>query len=336
MSAARVLELVERAFDYRGYVTVTCHDGKQVVGFVYDRSDDDVAMIDERAVDHIHLAIDDIADVAFTGEDSAEKARKSWERRRGVPESRETSAWGDWVERPTLIVVALPSELRAVAGVIDAKIRGDAARGWLGEERATALAVGVGGGAARAIAAEQPALVISCGFAGALDAALAPGDLVLASSVCDESGERFAVAESVLRVARQALGKERRLAQGELWCATRVAATREEKRALARPGRMAVDLESWAVARAARRAGIPWLALRVVLDPLEVELPGFARDVGARHTRRAVRHALSGPRAALELVRLGFRAHTASHSLARALYRLAPVLGHLAPPARSS
>ncbi|MDB4954951.1 MAG: hypothetical protein JWO36_2520 [Myxococcales bacterium] len=329
MSDARITELIERAFDYRGYVTVSRRDGSKLVGFVYDRGPAHVEMFDERAVTHIRIAIEEIADVAFTGEDSAAKAQQSWERRRGSLEPRETSAWGDWADRPTLILVALPLELRGVARVLGSEMRGDVARGRLGDDRVIACAVGVGGGAAHVIAAEQPRLVVSCGFSGALDASLGPGDLVLGSSVCDESGESFTAAASVLRITRQALAGQVRVAEGELLCATRVATTREDKRMLARPGRLAVDLESWAAACAAEQAGIPWLALRVVLDPLDVDLPAFTRELHRRYLGSALRHALGGPRAAIELTRLGLRARTANRSLERALRRLVPVLGAL-------
>src|SRR6185369_2136168 len=103
---------------------------------------------------------------------------------------------------------------------------------------AVGLTVGIGGGAAQAVTAERPQIVISGGFAGALDPQLLPGDLVLASSVRDETGEALAVADPVLRAARQALaaGVPGRVAEGEILCATRVATTASDKRALARPG----------------------------------------------------------------------------------------------------
>ena len=111
--------------------------------------------------------------------------------------------------------------------------------------------------------------------------------------------------------------------------ATRVAATRDETRGLAGPGRIAVDLESWAVARAAARAQVPWLALRVVVDPLDADLPAFARERHDGYVLPALRHALRGPRAMLELVRLGFRADTAIRALQQALLHLAPTLSRL-------
>jgi adenosylhomocysteine nucleosidase len=331
MSGPRIEELVERAFGYRGYVTLWQRDGTQRIGFVYGRGPGHVEMFDETATSRVRVALDDIANITLTGEDSAAKAHEIWERRRGSLESAVTSAWGDWEERPALVLVALAMELRSVAAALGAT--GDAAivRGWMGERRAVALAVGPGGGAAHAVEAERPHLVISCGFCGALDGALRSGDVVLASSVCDETGDSLRVPEPIVRVARDALAGHATVAVGEILCATRVAATREEKQALARPGRRAVDLESWAAARAARDAGIPWLGLRVVLDPLDVALPAFTRELRRSYLAPAVRHALGGPQAALDLVRLHQRARTASRALGRALHRLGPVVADLGP-----
>lgn len=329
MELVELVELVEQAVDYRGHVTIERHDGSRLVGFVYDSAASHIEMFDERATDRIRVAYAEIASITLSGEDSAAKARHTWERRRDSLEPRETSGWGDWEQRPTLILVALPIELRAIAPVLGSKVRGSTVTGTLGGDRVIARAVGVGGGAAHVVAAERPRLVISCGFSGALHASLGPGDLVLASCVRDEGGEAVAVRESVLRIARRALDERIRIAEGEILCATRIAATCTDKRALARPGRLAVDLESWAAARAADRAGIPWLALRVVVDPFEIELPPFAGEVRAGYLASALRHALGGPGVVLELARLGIRTAIALRSLRRAMQELLPVLGRL-------
>ncbi|HEX5064078.1 MAG TPA: hypothetical protein VFV99_32100 [Kofleriaceae bacterium] len=328
MTDTRLMQLVQQAFDYRGYVTVVRHDGSSLVGFVYQQDVAEIAMFDEDATQRVTVPLRDIADISITGDDSAARAQRRWERRRDSLEARETSAWGEWEQRPTLILVALPIELRGIASVLRSKVRGTSASAMLGEHRVIARAVGVGGGAAHVVAADRPSLVINCGFAGALEKSLGAGDLVLASSVRDESGESVMARESVLRIARRALAYTQ-VAEGELLCATRIAATREDKRILARPGRLAVDLESWASARAAERAGIPWLALRVVLDPLEIDLPRFASEAREHYVPSVVRHTLRGPRAVLDLARLGTRTAIAFRSLRRAMQQLMPVLGEL-------
>jgi adenosylhomocysteine nucleosidase len=330
MSDTRISELVEQAFGYRGHVTVQRHDGSKLIGYVYDRDPAHVEMFDEQGTSRIRIAIREIADITLTGEDCAATSQRNWERRHGRLESQQSSAWGDWEERATLILTALPIELHSIASALGAPVRGATACRTLGDDRVVARAIGVGGGAAQIVAAERPRLVISCGLAGALVGSLRSGDLVLASSVRDESGDRVIARESVLRVVRDALSGCGRLVEGELLCTTRIAATRDDKRALAHPSRCAVDLESWTIAQAADRAHIPWLALRVVLDPLDVDLPAFAGEVRADYVTSMLRYAFSGPRPALAVVRLGLRASLALRSLQRAMQALAPVLGALA------
>jgi uridine phosphorylase len=167
---------------------------------------------------------------------------------------------------------------------------------------------------------------VSCGFAGGLDDAAAPGDLVLATTVSDDSGDAIAAPAQLRAAAANALAGMR-FHQGELICTSSVAATQTSKRALARPGAIAVDMESHPVARAAQEAGIPWLALRAIVDPLDSALPPFARTAQSGYVWPALRHALSGPGATLELVRLGLRAKKAGAALEEALRRVAPVFG---------
>jgi len=327
MRDTRIDELIERALDFRGFVTLSRHDSTQLVGFMYDRGAQHVELFDGDSTERVRVAIADIADIAIDGEDAAAKAQAIWERRRGALEPSETPIWGDWADHATLLVVALPLELRAVRNVIGAK--GPMTAGRFGDHRAIGLAVGVGGGTARAIAEHQPRLVISCGFSGALDPTLRAGDIVLATSVCDDNRDSISVDDTVLRSARHALDGVQRVREGEIVCTVRVAATSDEKRALVRRGRLAVDLESWAAAHAAKKAGIPWLGLRVVLDPMHADLPAFTRDLHASYVWPAVRHALRGPRAMLELARVGLRARIALSSLERALLRIARSVGSL-------
>ena len=329
MTEARIAELVERALEYRGFVTLRRHDGSKLVGFVYDRGSNHVELFDTAADKRIRLGLEDIADVALTGEDFAAKAHAIWERRQGTLEPRETSAWGDWTVHPILVAVALPAELRAVARALAVTDRPSSMR--VDSGNVVALAVGVGGDIAPAIIAYQPRLVITAGFSGALDPWLRSGDVVLATRVCDEAGEHVDAPDSLVDVTRRALEARGRVAVGELVCARRVAATADDKRALARPGRLAVDLESLSAARAARDHGVPWLAVRAIVDAMDVELPAFTRQVHASYLGPALRHALGGPRAMLELARLAIRAGIASRSLQRALHAIAPALSEAHP-----
>jgi hypothetical protein len=115
--------------------------------------------------------------------------------------------------------------------------------------------------------------------------------------------------------------------EGELICTTSVAATPAEKRALARPLALAVDMESHPAARAAVDAGIPWLALRAIVDPLEATLPPFTREQQEDYLRPALQFAFSGPRAVADLFRLAAGARRAGAALEAALRRLGPACG---------
>ena len=141
-------------------MTVSRRDGARVVGFVYDRGPTHIEMFDETATRRFRVPVDEIAEIELTGDDTAARAQRMWEKRKGSLEPTDTSVWGSWQEeRPILVIVALPQELRSVAAVLGAKIQGTVARGRFGEARAVALAVGMGGGAAQIVAREKPRLV---------------------------------------------------------------------------------------------------------------------------------------------------------------------------------
>src|SRR2546426_12261751 len=147
MTDSRVAELVERAFDYRGYITLRRSDGSELVGFVYDRSTTHVELFDEAAAHRVRVPLTEVADIAFTGEDAARKSQQMWERRKGTLEPRDTSAWGEWREaRPILVLVALDGGVRSVGRAFRPSRRGNPARGRCSRTDGAALARGVSGG----------------------------------------------------------------------------------------------------------------------------------------------------------------------------------------------
>src|SRR2546428_1513178 len=157
MTDSRLPELVERAFDYRGYITLRRSDGSELVGFVYDRNATHVELFDEAATHRVRVPLAEVADITFTGEDTARKSQQMWERRKGTLEPRETSAWGEWRGAgPILLLVALAGGLRTVARAFGLLRRGNLARGRVSGTDVAAPAVGVGGGARGALIAEQP------------------------------------------------------------------------------------------------------------------------------------------------------------------------------------
>jgi hypothetical protein len=74
---------LEKAFDYRGDITITCKDGSKVEGYLFDRrsastlKDSFVRLYPRNSNDKVAVSYADIAGLAFTGRDTA--AGKSWE-----------------------------------------------------------------------------------------------------------------------------------------------------------------------------------------------------------------------------------------------------------------
>jgi hypothetical protein len=73
---------LEKAFDYRGDVTIMRKDGSTVEGYVFDRrtaatlNDSVVRLLSKDGPEKIAITYSDIAGLAFTGRDPA--AGKSW------------------------------------------------------------------------------------------------------------------------------------------------------------------------------------------------------------------------------------------------------------------
>ena len=146
---------------------------------------------------------------------------------------------------------------------------------------AAAAAGGDSGRTESAIAeliADGASALVSFGICGGLDPALAPGALLLPHWVRDESGARFAVDAAWRgRVAAALAAHGQVAAAGDLLGADAVVATPAQKAVLfAASGAVGADLESHVVARAALRAGLPFLALRAVADPAARGLPPAA------------------------------------------------------------
>jgi hypothetical protein len=74
---------LEKAFDYRGDVTITRKDGSKIEGYLFDRrpavtlKDSVVRLLPKDAKEKLSISYADIAALAFTGRDTA--AGKSWE-----------------------------------------------------------------------------------------------------------------------------------------------------------------------------------------------------------------------------------------------------------------
>jgi len=83
-----VRQALEKAFDYRGDVTITRKDGSRVEGYIFDRrtgktlADSAVRLFPRDADQKISIAYSDIAALAFSGRDTAAgKSFEAWVRK---------------------------------------------------------------------------------------------------------------------------------------------------------------------------------------------------------------------------------------------------------------
>jgi hypothetical protein len=82
-SEEELREALEKAFDYRGDVSITRKDGSKIEGYIFDRiigknlSDSFVRLLPKDANQRVKIAYSDVAGLAFSGRDTA--AGKSWE-----------------------------------------------------------------------------------------------------------------------------------------------------------------------------------------------------------------------------------------------------------------
>jgi hypothetical protein len=76
-------EALEKAFDYRGDISITRKDGSTIEGYIFDRvfgknlTDSFVRLLPKDSSQRVKITYSEIAGLAFTGRDAA--AGKSWE-----------------------------------------------------------------------------------------------------------------------------------------------------------------------------------------------------------------------------------------------------------------
>jgi hypothetical protein len=77
-SVSEIHEAVEKAFDYRGDLTITLKDGQKIEGYIFDRkikgpavTDCFIRVMPKDRPDKLSIAYSEIAGLAFTGRDTA-------------------------------------------------------------------------------------------------------------------------------------------------------------------------------------------------------------------------------------------------------------------------
>ncbi len=162
-------------------------------------------------------------------------------------------------------------------------------------------------------------LVIAAGFAGALRSDLNAGE-VIASSAVQQLNSRQTINSNRDLVARAAANGAKIIET--LVSVDNIVATVEQKSQLA-PFANAADMESFAILSAANTHSIPAVAIRVISDSLQQDLPAgvdaLVHDAGGVHVPGVVKYFAGHPLAVPAVLRLGRRSKSAAETLKRFL-----------------
>jgi adenosylhomocysteine nucleosidase len=216
------------------------------------------------------------------------------------------------------VVAALPAEARTLG---PAQRRHD---GLLRLRDGTLLAIsGIGSAhastAADNLVAAGAAALMSFGLAGGLDPALRAGNVVLPDEVISREGARCTTTPEWREQLRREVQKACWVAGGKLLtCLGPIDAPADKAAAFRDTGAVAVDMESLAVAQVAEQHGLPFIAVRVIVDTAADGLPPSvvaASGSGALNIRRLIAGLALKPRDVIGLLRLARRYRAAIRSL---------------------
>lgn len=180
------------------------------------------------------------------------------------------------------------------------------------------------------LAGHRPMWVVSAGFAGGLDPRVRRGDIIMADSIAGGDGRRLAID---LKLPAEAMATPG-LHVGRLVTADAVLFRPGDKRTLGEQQQaLAVDMESWAVGEVCRQAKTRFLAIRVISDAVDDELPADVERLARQNTPAARLGAAAGaifrrPSSVKDMLKLKEEALIGSDRLARFL---AGIVVQLAP-----
>jgi adenosylhomocysteine nucleosidase len=137
-------------------------------------------------------------------------------------------------------------------------------------------------GAESLVFGHSPRLVVAAGFASGLSDRVERGDLIVGDSVMGNTRELLTLDRTV---DRNLLSSTPHLCVGRLLSFEQPVYRPAEKRSLgAEHGALAIDGQSLAVAKVCRGENIPFLAVRVIVDAVDDEVPPEVRRLTSRKT----------------------------------------------------
>lgn len=221
----------------------------------------------------------------------------------------------------TGIVVALPEEL----STLTAK---RLERGCVGQLTEKVLVIYSGAGAENArtaselLVAQGANQLISWGCAAALDAALRSGDLVLANSCVDTDNVVFEPNMNWIKRVQAVLSKQLAVRTGRLAESKAIVSASHDKAQIAQTtDAIALDMESVAIAKVAHKYDLPFVVVRAIADPLNMNLPKAVshalNEQGDVMLGKLLTYLLWHPAELPGLIRLGLHFHAAKNTLKR-------------------
>ncbi len=178
----------------------------------------------------------------------------------------------------------------------------------------------------------QAELAIGTGVAGALSRGLKPGDLVLSDRILmihadgqPASPETVVSASHVRAIGHSLASAGIAYSTGAILTSNRVFTVAEKRGAKESTGAIAVDMESAALASEAAVRGLPFVAIRAVLDEVDDEVVGaeMADEDGDVSPLAATAYLLRNPATVLKLPRMIRNLSRATAALADALSAIA-------------
>jgi adenosylhomocysteine nucleosidase len=222
-------------------------------------------------------------------------------------------------QRKIAIVAALEREIYPLVKNWSSAITSHEGREFTFHEAEYAIAVcgGIGPESARRatealIVKYSPRLIVSAGVAGALVSDLHVGDTIFPVAVIDtQDGSRHESGIHSAPLGQSSLGRTILATYPEI-------ASVAQKQQLAKSyGAHAVDMEAAAVARAAEKHRLPFIAVKAISDDLSFEIPEMNRFIrsGRFLTRNFVFHVAVRPWLWLRIIRLARNTKLASENL---------------------
>ncbi len=193
-------------------------------------------------------------------------------------------------------------------------------------DHCTIMRSGIGGAnAQRAVLALHDAgvdAVLSWGCAAGLHPDMEPGALLVPASVIDVDGENIDVDPQLhARICQRLIGPAALRVESLFSSDAPVVSQQQKAELYARYGAIGVDMESAAIALAARSCGLRFAAVRVILDPASQALPEAVvagmEDDGSFAIGRCLQCLLKRPSDLIAMIGLALNSRRANQALQR-------------------